>query len=219
MGIAYNTSQVTEGLVLAFDAANLRSYSGSGNTSYSLVGENEATLLNGVGFTSLNGGSFSFDGTNDYMTLPSSSNWALGATATIEMWVYAILTNTNARLCCVMNNISNIDVYINSAGTLGLHGGVSSVNTFPMSQWVHLVLVYNFGNLSIYFNGVSKTVNGKVTDYNLSGTGTLYIGQYAGGGSYYHKGNISNFKIYKGKALSAQEIKQNFNATRKRYGI
>ncbi len=210
---------VRDGLVFNLDAGNTRCYAGTGNTAYDISGTGTtATLLNGLGYSNAYGGSFSFDGTDDYITLPSSNNWALGTTATIEMWVYAILTNTNARLYCVNNNTTNIDAYINSVGTLGFHGAASNVNNFPMSQWVHLVVVYNSGNFSVYFNGVSKTVNG-TTSYNITGTGTLYIGQYAGGGSYYHKGNISNFRIYKGKALSSTEILQNYNALKNRYGL
>ena len=68
MGIAYNTSIVSDGLVFALDAANSRSYSGSGNTAYSLVNNINFRLNNWVGFTSANRGMFSFDGTNDNLT-------------------------------------------------------------------------------------------------------------------------------------------------------
>jgi len=48
MGIAYNTSIVSSGLVFALDAANSRSYSGSGLTAYGLVSGANRTLLNGT---------------------------------------------------------------------------------------------------------------------------------------------------------------------------
>ena len=67
MGIAYNTSIVSDGLVFALDAGNTRCYSGSGNTSNALVGSKIGALTNGVGFTNSNNGSFTFDGTNDFM--------------------------------------------------------------------------------------------------------------------------------------------------------
>ena len=68
MGIAYNTSIVSDGLVFALDAANSRSYVGSGLTAYSLVNTFNLSLNNGVGITSSNAGMFVFDGTNDSIT-------------------------------------------------------------------------------------------------------------------------------------------------------
>ena len=56
MGIAYNTSLVTNGLVFALDPVNARSYSGSGNTAYSLNNNITLSLNNGTGFTSTNNG-------------------------------------------------------------------------------------------------------------------------------------------------------------------
>ena len=73
MGIAYNTSIVTSGLVFSIDAGNVRSYSGSGITAYGLVGGLGGTLVNGVGFTSSNSGTFSFDGSNDYINIPTTT--------------------------------------------------------------------------------------------------------------------------------------------------
>ena len=65
MGIAYNTSIVTDGLVFALDAANSRSYSGSGNTANSLTSTFLATLTNGVGFGTTVTNYFIFDGVDD----------------------------------------------------------------------------------------------------------------------------------------------------------
>ena len=64
---------VTDGLVLCLDAANPKSYPGSGTTWTDLSGNgNNGTLVNGVGYNSDNGGSLSFDGVNDYV---SKSSW------------------------------------------------------------------------------------------------------------------------------------------------
>ena len=212
---------ISDSLVLNLDAGNRASYAGTGTTWTDLTSFGaKATLINGPVFAGSGTSTyFSFDGTNDYMTIPSSTNWAVAQTATIEMWVYAENTNTNARLWCVMNNNANLDAYIKSDTTLGFHGETCIVSSFPMSQWVHLVVVYTSGTISVYFNGVSQTVYGTTTGYNISQTGTLYIGQYAGGGSYYHKGRIATFRIYKGKALTSTEILQNFNSVRSRYNI
>jgi hypothetical protein len=219
MGLDHSPAIVTDGLVFYLDAANKRCYSGSGLTANELVGNIKGSLVNGVGFTSTNNGSFVFDATDDYMLYGTNSIWAVGNTATLEMWVLARLNNTNARLWCVANTQTSLDAYINSVGLLGFHGSASTVSTFPMDQWVHLTVVYDNGNFSVYYNGLIQSVNGKISGYNISVTGNLFIGQYAGGGNYYHKGNIANFKIYKNRALSQQEILQNYNSTKMRYGL
>ena len=83
MAVGYNPSIVSDGLVFFLDAANTRSYSGSGNTANGLIGGINGTLVNGVGFTSSNNGSFVFDGTNDYVDFPSYTPDA----NTISIWV------------------------------------------------------------------------------------------------------------------------------------
>jgi len=68
MGTSYNANIVTDSLVLCLDAANPRSYPGSGTTWYDLSGNgHNGTLVNGVGFNSGERGSMIFDGTNDYI--------------------------------------------------------------------------------------------------------------------------------------------------------
>jgi hypothetical protein len=67
MGIAYNPAIIRSNLVLCLDAANPKSYPGSGTTWTDLSGfGNNGTLINGVGYSSDNLGSLSFDGVNDY---------------------------------------------------------------------------------------------------------------------------------------------------------
>jgi len=79
MGTKYNPSIVRDGLVYYIDAANTRSYSGSGNTINGLVGGIGGTLVNGVGFTATNNGSFIFDGTNDYIDLGDKFDMGLSS--------------------------------------------------------------------------------------------------------------------------------------------
>ena len=66
MGLAHSPRIVTDGLVLCVDAASKRSYPGTGTTWTDLKGGNNGTLTNGPTFSSANGGSVVFDGTNDY---------------------------------------------------------------------------------------------------------------------------------------------------------
>jgi hypothetical protein len=74
MGIGYNTSVVRDGLVLYLDAANPKSYPGTGTIVKDIVSNSiNGTLLNGVSFSDLNKGIFSFDGVDDYINLQDIS--------------------------------------------------------------------------------------------------------------------------------------------------
>lgn len=77
---------VTSGLVLQLDAANTKSYPGSGTTWRDLSGNNNTgTLTNGPTFNSANGGSIVFDGTNDYVNI-SPSGYNLGVNFSLQVW-------------------------------------------------------------------------------------------------------------------------------------
>ena len=81
MAVGYNPSIVSDGLVFFLDPANKRSYSGSGLTANGLVGGIGGALVNGVGFTSSNNGSFFFDGSNDYAAI-ENINYSSGFSLT-----------------------------------------------------------------------------------------------------------------------------------------
>ena len=76
-----------DGLVLCLDAANTRSYPGSGTTWADLSGNgNSGTLTNGPTYSSANGGFLSFDGTNDYVDLGQSNKFA-STNLTLDVWL------------------------------------------------------------------------------------------------------------------------------------
>ena len=149
------------------------------------------------------GGSVYFDGTGDKLTLASSTDWAVGATATIDCWVYPTdAYTTNHRLWSVVNNSSNLDGYIDSNGYFYMHGGIIQANTqtVPRNVWTHIAVTYNSGAVKIYFNGASQSLAGTTTGYNISNTGTLHIGNFSSG-SYYYAGYMDEMRITKGTAL------------------
>lgn len=75
MGVYTRNNIITNGLVLCLDAANKMSYAGSGTSWNDLSGNNNTgTLTNGPTFSSNDGGSIVFDGTNDYIECGSNSS-------------------------------------------------------------------------------------------------------------------------------------------------
>ena len=92
MAINYNPRIITDGLVLCLDAANPKSYGGSGTTWTDLSGRgNTGTLVNGVGYVGTNGGALSFDGVDDYATSASVTNSLTApqkeGSLTYEYWI------------------------------------------------------------------------------------------------------------------------------------
>jgi hypothetical protein len=221
MGIAYNTSIVSDGLVYVIDAANSRSYSGSGITVSSLFGGIGATLVNGVGFTSTNSGSFVFDGTNDFIIKPADSLFDFGTgNFTISSWIKT--SNLSYSTIFGLDDTGNgggIYIYTNQFdGVMRTWvAGVSFNGNTVISNGIwHLISVVRLSNTIYQY--VDTTMSG-----SFSATGSILTNQRmtigrVSDGSYPFLGNISQTIVYN-RALSAQEIKQNYNATKKRYGL
>ena len=85
-----NSTIVSSGLVLHLDAGNASSYPGSGTTWTDLSGSgNNGTLVNGPTYSSANGGSLSFDGVNDYVSVSNTSQLRPSTELSIGMWIKA----------------------------------------------------------------------------------------------------------------------------------
>ena len=92
MGLAHSPSIISDGLVFYLDAANRRSYSGSGLTVNGLVGGIGGTLINGTGFSTANNGTFIFDGTNDYILCDGISQNNNASALTWIVWLKGLNT-------------------------------------------------------------------------------------------------------------------------------
>jgi hypothetical protein len=238
MGIAYNPRIVTDGLVLALDAGNTKSYPGSG-TSWSDVSANgnNGTLTNGPTYSSSYGGSLSFDGVNDYVATNNFSIDFGTGSFTLCAW---IITSNNTQQGKIINKGQSIAFPQGSKGySLRFYGraffsvgdgttftslATVNVNDIPNNTWKYFVGVCNRSTniQSIYIDGITNNnasiQYGSTSNPNAELTiGNLERGIY-GTDSEFFNGNISQVSIYN-RALSAAEVQQNFNATRGRFGI
>jgi hypothetical protein len=232
MGIAYNTSIVRDGLVLHLDAANPKSYPGSGTTWYDLSGNgNNGTLVNGVGYSTDNKGSMVFDGVND--TIDCGTVYAIGSSLTgftISMWVKTQSSSTRIlaengtgfttnTFYLAQENNTNLTFLVFGEGSFDLVQ-ISSPAPYPTNTWFNLVGVWSSGvKCKLFYNGEDRTAprGGSIRNNLIDGNTNLFLGSRAGS-SLFHSGNISYTQIYN-RALTAAEIKQNFEAMRGRYGI
>jgi hypothetical protein len=220
MGIAYNPAIIRSNLVLCLDAANSKSYPGSGTTWTDLSGNgNNGTLVNGVGYSGDNLGSLVFDGVDDTVnfTYDLRSDW------TYECWAlhntvsgFAFLgqgpTTTRSGLHIWFRDGSNLrfGMFSNDTDALSL--------TTSTGVWYHYCFTYNHSTFlkQIYRNGVQLTGTPQQTQTSYIGTGTVRIGATYSSGGAYANGRIASSKLYT-RVLTASEIQQNYNALKSRF--
>ena len=214
MSLAHSPSLVLPGLVLCLDAANTKSYPGSGTTWTDLSGNgNNGTLVNGVGYSGNNLGSLSFDGVDDYVT--STFAFTAGQAVTISGWLYSTASTSAYR-----NFIDTLStqpmIWWDTEGKIEFDTG-SGYRTPSVyrNQWVYVTLVKPSGTTvaSYYVNGAFAS-NGGVS-YSVPASTPTWFNRSAG---QTWLGNCSNISIYN-RALAAAEVSQNFNALRGRFGI
>jgi hypothetical protein len=227
MAISRGPKIVTNGLVLALDAADRNSYPRSGTSWLDLSGNNNTcTLTNGPTFSNTNGGNIVFDGTNDYVT---RSSVATNLSAGVSMEMVFKSTDMNSRAQGFMQyNILGTSYYINfyTDGTGKLRwetwvpvptgGAFYSSTTLSNNTWYHAIGTYNSNGSSVLYINGSNVGNGSYSaaSYSSTYTTTFTIGEYAG----YLSGNVALTRIYN-RALTATEVLQNYNATRSRFGL
>jgi hypothetical protein len=248
----YGGPIVTDGLVFAVDAGNLVSYENGSTTTYSLTGSSSGSLVNGVGYSSGNGGGWVFDGVDDVIRPQENTfNYSPGTTGelSLEMWVYPTgpftsylpeppTTNLGGLFgqsyfnnsigwglgVTTISGIGNcFQLQIRNASTIvstGVNVGGSGYATFTTGNWYHVVGSFTRNDLSrLYVNGELKSSLSSTPLNGLTLTPSLNdaaIGQIRN--LFYSGCRVSVARLYN-YPLSAQEVSQNFQAQRSRFGI
>ena len=215
---------VQDNLRLLLDSGVKDSYI-SGDTWYDLSGNgNNATLYNTPTYSKTNGGRLYFDGINDYGKVTggfmySQMTWAL--------WVYK---NTNNYRTLISQTSINgfrgdINFYPNkvSGRMYSYPQGYSTIygnSGLSNGQYYYLVLTVNNSNtdaMKLYVNGVLQSQTASIV--NVAPTGDLWIAARGyGGANSFFGGAIYQFAVYNIE-LSAQQVLNNYNATRHRFGL
>jgi hypothetical protein len=231
---------VMDGLVLYLDAGNRISYTGTGTVWSDISrGGNNGTLTNGPTFNANNGGSISFDGTNDYVSTGIIN--AFGTDLyTYEAWINFTASQVGAIISKrTPTNFEMLSFFIagnNNGGQAGkkiavYHNASNALRTtvtdleYGDSKWHYVALVVTSTTDIIYVDGVAVKSTTLTAVPNLTATPPLYVGgsndsssaPYVSVNSLFN-GSISIVKIYN-RALSATEVLQNYNATKGRFGL
>jgi len=225
--IAYYGNTVTNGLVLSLDAAKKDSYPGSGTVWRDISGNgNSGSLVNGPTYSSGNGGSFIFDGVDDYADLGNILFTNITNT-TLDIW-FNVQTFTGNRAIFtkgaqgagsdttwaswIISGTTQIRIrFFNSSNASNF---VSTLN-LTSNVWYNTVVTYDNSNIVLYNNG-SLVETAPLTGLLKNCTHPIRIANDLYGNTC--NMTCSGFKIYN-RALSASEILQNYNAQKSRYGL
>jgi hypothetical protein len=242
----YTGGIVTNGLVLNLDAAKLDSYPGTGTTWRDISGNNNnGTLTNGPTFSGIGKqASIVCDGTNDYIEVLDNSSLDFGSGSfTVEYW-FRKLTATAGGFDNIWGvnkwntgalpgtNEWGLAIGNGSTGTgnqyaFGVESGSTAYSTgnsptqLSLNTWYQLVGQRDGANFKTYLNGtltVNVTSSGFTTSSIINNVGRNLRINNSAVNDYYTNADNANIKIYN-RALSADEVSQNFNALRGRYGI
>lgn len=228
MSVSHSPQIVRNGLILHLDAANSRSYPGTGITWTDLtVNTNNGTLINTPTYNSSNNGYFTFDGSSNYINIPTSSNitFSSGSSYSLSAWFYiSSLPGTWTGIITKSRDLTPwYGLWISSGNqydwaTPGNGGIINLLGSVAKTGWHNLCGVYNTSsNLStLYVDGISNTST-SITSYAAAGSGDLAIGWAKGTGEYLN-GSVSNVCMYN-RALSDTEVLKNYNALKGRYGL
>jgi hypothetical protein len=225
---------VTSGLVFYLDAADKTSYPGSGTTWYDVSGNGYHST--GIGSPTYDGStkSFYFDASDDRFTSTIASPFDLYSLEIAFKPHKEIAPNTTPdsagysllgiRRTAGSNN--GINVYewtggmTNETVSFWSHDGYATGITDTVTNGFHsMVFNWNGSTYDIWLDGVKRSTIQRSTGHAQLLTSVTYIDPgYSVGYSYYHKGNISNIRAYN-RILTTQEIQQNYNATKTRFGL
>ena len=189
-----------------------------------IYGKDLTTTVEYAGAKLSAGDSITFDGTDDYINCGTSSSFDVGNNITAIAWFYVDSTSSYQPIVAkVVSDATAGWELANSSGSLRLtFRGVGEMNliagSLSVGNWYMGAMTFDNTTGKLYLNGdqtgSTTTSNGSLT---LNSTQPLEIGT-RGIGNNHFDGNIAQVSIYN-RALTASEIKQNFNALRGRFGI
>jgi len=223
MSLGHGAKIVRNGLKVYVDAANVKSYPGTGTTWSDLSGNGvNGELINGSTFDSGNNGGLIFDGVDDYCRFTFSNKGIfVKPGTTICAMVYRTRDRTaqtnvisyrfgSGGLLYIGSQNNQIFSYYNNLSTQGYTSGL-----FPLNQFAYLTVRLNDdGSITHMTNGANKATSAIRTGYNTAQKTEFRFSSDLE----YFGGRMFSFQHYD-RELSDAEIQQNFNALRGRYDI
>ena len=214
---------VTNGLILNYDMSDYRSAPFTGYYIYDLSGSgNTGEKFNSPVSSSLNDGAIIFDGLDEYIEMPSITS--ISGDFTVALWFYSTATSDihYKRLIDFdyatgfwLGRYASTDTW--GGGIIEPNGPYGIYLPFTNNQWHYLVSIRRGSTHILYGDGITSTVSNNVSSGTLTSP-KLYIARQPAGANQFFTGRIAQVQMYN-RALSAQEVLQNYNATKSRFGL
>lgn len=222
-------------LVLNLDASSRLSYIGTGTLWNDLSGRrNNGILTNGAIFDTVNGDSILFDGSNDRVSINTSTSLDIQSTITLEILMRPNINNQNGGVLGkwttgagsdnsylfflgqdVNNNRYGFSIYQSNNSLRSLF----PTTTFNANQWYHIVCVANGSIMNIYNNGVIDSSSLSYDGTIKTSTKNVMVGTLRQEDNLYpFNGRIALAKIYN-RALSQSEINFNYTILKTKYQL
>ena len=230
MAFNYSPKIATDGLILYADAANTKSYPGSG-TIWNDISRSKlnGSLVNLASFDSNNSGTILYPNTTAYtpFTIPSIILDTIYTNNSLTLSIFFKPNFINEYRDIIglypssgtppfgfrISGINNYLFYDTTINSVRYTNGILTTSVVS-GTWYHACATFGGGIIRTYLNGILKTQQSAAG--NLLSYTTNNLSNYFGYG--YFVGNISNFQLYN-RALSATEVLQNYNATKTRFGL
>ncbi len=221
----YIPSNIVESnLLLYLDAGIYQSYTGSGTLWRDLSNNNYTEqLINGVSYTTSNGGALDFDGTNDYVLI---GDVIKPSNITVSTWFNADDVSSGQRLArwrfygfglTIGNGAIAADIWDSISNNVGV---ISDSNYLQTNKIYNATMTFGSNTLKLYINGQLIGQKVALTNsiyYSSDGTG-FTIGRDGGSAGAHYNGKMYTFSVYE-RALDASEVVQNYNALKGRFGL
>jgi Concanavalin A-like lectin/glucanases superfamily len=173
------------------------------------------------------GQAFTFDGTDDSVSIPSSSDWNFGTgDFTFDFWEKSSASSETREYALSFDpvqdttnlefnfNDSNIGLWVywnGGGGPLGTNAiQVGTGGQYTDGQWHHIALTRSGSTLTLYIDGVAVGTATYSDPIDLSGGNNNYLGKYAGN-NFFWNGQIDEVEIFK-RGLTGTEVARIFNA-------
>tara|TARA_R110000868_G_scaffold288669_1_gene548946 strand:- start:1092 stop:1751 length:660 start_codon:yes stop_codon:yes gene_type:complete len=219
MGEIHGPKIVRDGLVLALDAADINSYPGTGNTWYDVSNNRyQAAMSNmsAANWVTYNGiKAFETNDTgNQGFRVPNFPFPQNGRT--YEIWLNSKSFDIGWQTWFDDGNGERV-LFGTSTNSIFVYPSANFTGNLVAGEWYHLAYTMTGGNgsaITAYKNGSS--VGTSTYGYDIATSGTLYI--LGDSSSEITSCYCSIARVYN-RVLSAEEIAQNFNATKTRFGL
>jgi hypothetical protein len=230
-----NSSIISNQLVLHYNFGIPASYNGSGRVNS--LAQTYTGTVTGASFSSTPPAYLSFNGTNNWITVPASAgSFESNNALSIETWAYPLRFDVDPNNPSISSVLVGRGIQLpffleftnpvspNSARpryriqSSGQSRSVSAPN-ISINNWYHIVGTYSSNLLKIYVNNVETSLIIPTSTLVTSAGAPLTIGTYElFANSFSYNGRIGEVRIYK-KELSAIEVAQNYNSTKFKYGL